>query len=234
MGRPEPGFRRFDGVLFDMDGTLLDTVADIAAAMNSVLVAEGLPELPTPHCCRLLGDGTAGLVTKALAWAGAAPRPMTDLIVRYRQRYACCWHDHSAPYPGIRELLHRLAAARVSLAVLSNKADDFAREMAGALLPDGGFAVVRGELPGVPRKPDPTSALELAGLLGISPARLAFVGDSGVDVLTGRAAGMTPLGVLWGYREREELEAAGAEALFATPAALGDYLLGPAATRSWR
>jgi len=226
MGKPVPGSRRFDGVLFDMDGTLLDTLADIAVAINSVLAAEGLPELSLPLCRRLLGEGTQALVTRALAFTGAAPRPVADLIDRYRSRYSRCWHDHSAPYPEIRELLHRLAAARMSLAVLSNKADDFAREMAEALLPDGDLTVVRGELPGVPRKPDPTAALELARLLEIPPARLAFVGDSGIDVSTGRAAGMTPLGVLWGYRDREELESAGAEALFATPAALGDYLLG--------
>ncbi len=218
--------RRFAGVLFDLDGTLLDTLVDIAAAMNEVLVEDGFPPIPEPVFRRLVGDGMEGLMDKALAEVGAAGRPTGDLLARYRQSYDRRWPEHSAPYPGISELLLRLSRAGLPKAVLSNKADDFVRQMTETLLPGAGLWVVRGRLPGVPRKPDPTAALKLAVLLGQPPGQMAFVGDSGVDIETGLAAGMTPLGVLWGYRDRQELVSAGARELFASPGDLGDYLLG--------
>lgn len=214
-------------VLFDLDGTLLDTIDDIAEASNRVYGRRGLAPFSIAEMKALVGEGAEELVRKAFAARGRpAPRPdeMAAIITEYRGEYEALWRRHSRPYPGIPELLDALAARGVKMAVLSNKAQAFTASMTEALLPGRRFDVVRGALPGVPLKPDPAPALAVAAGLGAAASACAFVGDTSIDMRTARAAGMRAIGALWGFRDAEELLENGAEALAAAPTDVLDRL----------
>ncbi|HUM10149.1 MAG TPA: HAD family hydrolase [Myxococcaceae bacterium] len=197
------------GVIFDLDGTLADSLADIAAAMNRTLQAHGFPLHPVSAYRTFVGEGVRKLVERALPPGVEAVHEA--LVAAYQADYAEHLLDETRLFPGIAEVLDALAAAQVPVAVLSNKPDVPTRRLVDALCDRWEFRAVRGERPGVPRKPDPTSALLLADALAAPPDSVAFVGDTGVDMLTARAASMRPLGVLWGFRPKEVL-ASGAEA----------------------
>ncbi|WP_224362408.1 HAD family hydrolase [Hyalangium versicolor] len=197
--------------IFDLDGTLVDSLADIAASMNHSLVQHGLPTHPVDDYRHYVGEGVMTLVRKA------TPSDREDLhasiLATYRAYYAEHLFDQTRLFPGIPGVLAQLAADEVRLAVLSNKADAFTRQLVEGLLPGVPFAAIYGERQGVPRKPDPTAALALASELGVAPRECAFVGDTSVDMNTSRNAGMYGVGVTWGFRGVEELRAAGARAL---------------------
>ncbi|HVV85528.1 MAG TPA: HAD family hydrolase [Kofleriaceae bacterium] len=205
------------GVIFDLDGTLVDSLEDIGASMNAALARFGLPAFPIDAYKMMVGDGAAVLARRATAGTAVDPAALADV---YAEEYEARDHRSSRPYPGIDALLAALVARGVVLAVLSNKPDAFTRAMVRVRLADIPFRAVYGQRTGVPRKPDPAAALAVAVELGLAPAQLAFVGDTAVDIATGRAAGMLPVGVLWGFRGRDELEAAGARHVIARPAEL--------------
>ncbi|MFO7733705.1 MAG: HAD family hydrolase, partial [Candidatus Aminicenantes bacterium] len=142
---------------------------------------------------------------------------VAGIIRDYRREYAAAWRLHSRPYPGIPELLDALAARGVLTAVLSNKSHPFTEEMVHELLPGHPFDAVRGALPDQPLKPDPAAALAIAAGLGVPPASCLFLGDTNIDMLTAVAAGMVPVGALWGFRAESELRAHGAAAVIASP-----------------
>jgi phosphoglycolate phosphatase len=204
-------------VLFDLDGTLLDTLDDLAGAMNRVLAARGLPGHPVDAYRRFVGDGVAALVERALPASARTPEALASTTAALRDEYARSWAVRTRPYPGIPELLDALVARGLPLAVLSNKPHDAAAAMGTHFLARWPFVEVRGLRDGAPRKPDPAQALELAAALGAEPAACAFVGDSAVDVLTARRAGMRAVGVAWGFRGEDELREAGAEAVLHEP-----------------
>jgi phosphoglycolate phosphatase len=210
----------YAAVLFDLDGTLVDSIADLADAMNYALALQGLPGHELPAYRLMVGEGVETLVRRALPAERSAlvPRVLAD----FRDRYAGHYADKTLPYPGIADLLARLSAAGLKLAVLSNKREDFTQAVVRALLPGARFEQVRGERANVPRKPDPTAALELARDLGVAPSACAFVGDTAVDMDTARSAGMVAVGVLWGFRSKEELLSHGAKVLLAHPLELLD------------
>jgi len=207
-------------VIFDLDGTLLDTIEDIAEASNRVYGRRGLAPFRIEEMKQLVGEGAEELVRKAFAARGV-PVPseaeMADIIRDYRREYETCWRLHSRPYAGVRELLGELARRRIKTAVLSNKAQMFTSVMTSDLIPDHRFDVIRGALPGVPLKPDPAAALAIAVELGLAPAACAFVGDTSIDMTTARAAGMFAAGALWGFRTADELRSSGADVLLAAP-----------------
>lgn len=212
-------------VLFDLDGTLLDTLADIAAAANAALVAEGMPAHPDAAYRRFIGDGVAMLVRRALPEGVEHDDARVDRCVRlFHETYATSWNVSTRPYDGIPALLDALAARGLPLAILSNKPDEFTRLCADAQLGRWAWAAVVGQREGVPRKPDPTSALAIAAGLGLGPADVVYVGDSGVDMRTATAAGMRAVGVSWGFRSVEELREIGASAIIDHPAQLLDLL----------
>lgn len=207
-------------VIFDLDGTLVDSLADIAAAMNHSLSLHGLPTHPVSSYRHYVGEGVRVLVRKATL---VDREDLHDsVLAAYRAYYADHLFDQTQAYPGIPRLLAQLAAEDLRLAVLSNKADVFTRRLVEGLLPGVPFTSICGERSGVPRKPDPTAALGLAAELGVSPEDCAFVGDTPVDMDTARNAGMYGVGVTWGFRSPEELRAHGARALATT----ADELLG--------
>jgi phosphoglycolate phosphatase len=218
-----PRARTFDAVLFDLDGTLVDSLADIAASVNHVLAELGHPVLDLATIRGHVGDGARALVERCLP-AGLAPAAVDAALLRYQARYRSHLVVHTRPFDGIAALLADLRAGGVRLGVVTNKPEGPARALVAQLFDAGTFEVVIGEGPLRPRKPSPEPALFAASALGVAPPRAAFVGDSAVDVETGRAAGMTAIGVAWGLRPAEDLVAAGAEFVAADVLALRERL----------
>ena len=207
----------FDAVIFDLDGTLADTLDDIAAAMNAVLGRRGLP-VHEPAAYRLMiGLGLRNLVHEALPVARRDDETIAACLDEMTAQYRRHLLDHTRLYDGVAELVARLRDEELGLAVLSNKADDLTQRIVAALFAPGTFDVVLGARPELPRKPDPAAALRVAGRLGVAPTRIAYLGDSAVDMRTAVAAGMIAVGVTWGLRDRAELEAGGAQLLLDHP-----------------
>lgn len=211
---------KFDAVIFDLDGTLLDTLADLAGSMNQVLQQLGWPEHPPEAYKYFVGDGMVNLARRALPPAERRDEVVAPAVAALREVYGRRWQRLTRPYPGIPELLQTLGRQGILLGVLTNKPDDLARLMVQAFFPDIRFVAVAGAQPGRALKPDPAGALALARGFGLLPAAVVFVGDSGVDMQTAGGAGMYPVGALWGFRPAEELRAAGARILVQTPADL--------------
>ena len=209
--------------IFDLDGTLADTIADIALTMNAVLSARGYPEHSLDDYRRFVGNGVAALSQRVVPAEDVAVAP--ELVGDFRELYPSRMLDNTLPFPGISEMLDALVEDGVRLAVLSNKPHDMTVAMCHRLFDDRPFEPVWGQMPRWPVKPDPSSALEIARLRGIDAAGCVFVGDSGVDMATGKSAGMTSIGVLWGFRGREELLEQGADGLARTARELGELIL---------
>ena len=207
----------FQAILFDLDGTLLDTLADIAFAANAGLKRLGFPTHPIESYRRFVGDGAGCLARRALP----ADHQDDETVDRCRQviaaEYAKCWADKTKPYPGVPELLADLQARRIPMGVLSNKPHEATITVVEGYFPDHNFQVVRGALPSVPVKPDPAGAIQIAEELDILPGRFVYLGDTDTDMRTAVAAGMFPAGALWGFRNAEELTANGAKVLLKTP-----------------
>jgi phosphoglycolate phosphatase len=206
----------FQAILFDLDGTLLDTLVDIACAANAGLKELGLPTYPVESYRRFVGDGAGCLARRIM------PEDQDDKAVeRCREiiaaKYAKCWADNTKPYPGVPELLAELHERRIPMAVLSNKPHESTRFVVEGYFPDHYFQIVRGSLPSVPIKPNPAGALQIAEELDILPERFVYLGDTDTDMRTAVAAGMFPAGALWGFRTAEELAANGAKVLLKKP-----------------
>lgn len=214
-----------EAVIFDLDGTLADTIGDLAASVNTVLAAHDFPQHPLSAYKAMVGNGFAALLRRALPpWAIEDARSFNELLAEASSIYARESLATTKPYPGIPELLFALQEKRVLCAVLSNKPDEMTRRMVSSLFPGVSFLAVMGDKASRPKKPDPASALAIADSAGIPPSRFAFVGDSGVDMETAKSAGMGPFGASWGYRSIAELEASGAVAILENPSALLSYL----------
>ena len=201
----------YKAVIFDLDGTLIDSLADIATAVNRVLKTEAFPQQPLEAFRTLVGDGVLTLFKRAV------PRESRDneailqrCVAQFKSEYEQCWHEQSHLYDGIAELLDNLNARNLPLGILSNKPHAFTVKCAEHFLAPWPFAMVLGQREGIAHKPHPAGALEIASAFHLEPAQCLYVGDSSVDMQTGVAAGMFPLGVAWGFRTREELEAHGA------------------------
>jgi phosphoglycolate phosphatase len=205
----------FRAVLFDLDGTLADTLNDLANATNWALAQVGCPPHPVDSYRYRVGDGARELCARALP---ADKQELTDQVLRLMgRRYDEHCFDLTKLYPGIPEMVSALAERQFKLAVLSNKPDKFTKRMIAYYFNPSPFAVVRGQLPNVPLKPDPTAAAQIAQELAIAPSRWLYLGDTNTDMRTARGAGMHPVGVLWGFRDRDELLQSGAEHIVAKP-----------------
>jgi phosphoglycolate phosphatase len=207
-----------DGMIFDLDGTLADTIGDLGGSVNAALASRNLPTFRIEDFKMMVGDGFATLMRRALPAELAFDQDSFDAIVaEARSRYESDCLKTTKPFPGIQELLTGLVSRGIVLAVLSNKPQALSLSMVEALFPGLPFVAILGERPGVPRKPDPQAALGIARATGIPPGSWAFVGDSGVDMKTAGGAGMRAWGASWGYRSPEELRAGGAETIFDFP-----------------
>ena len=216
----------FKALCFDLDGTLLDTLADLADAMNRALAATDLPTHPVDAYRTFVGSGLAMLVRRAAPPAEDDPDLTDKLIAGMRAEYAKRWAERTRPYDGIPEMLNGIAARGLPMAILSNKPHDFTQICVAELLPHWSFECVQGVSDDVPPKPDPTGAAKVAAALGTSADEILYVGDSDTDMKTATAAGMFAVGVLWGFREADELSANGARKLIAKPADLLDIIDG--------
>jgi phosphoglycolate phosphatase len=214
----------FKAVIFDMDGTLLDTLQDLADSMNQVLKRFGYPEHPREAYKYFVGQGMDILVRKALPPEHLYESLIPQCIEAMREEYGKNWDRSTRPYPGIPELLDALTQKEIPMAILSNKPHDFTQFVAARLLAKWTFPVILGARPGVPKKPDPAGALEIADILKLSPKEILYLGDTGTDMQTATAAGMFPVGVLWGFRTESELLAEGAKVLIERPQELLKYL----------
>jgi phosphoglycolate phosphatase len=211
-------------VIFDLDGTLADTIEDLANATNRMLSRRGLPTHDLAQYKLMVGDGFRNLVTRALPENLRSDDYIELARAEAAADYALRCLERSAPYPGMKELIAALAAKGIAFAVLSNKPDALTKKVIAGLFPRDRFAFVRGETPGFPRKPDPASALDLCARMGASPDETLYLGDSGVDMKTAKAAGFFALGALWGFRGEKELSEAGADALLHSPLDLLHYV----------
>ena len=204
-------------LIFDLDGTILNTIDDLADAGNWVCRKNGWPEHTTEEFKRMVGHGIPNLVERFAPKNFRSPLLLAAALTEFFDYYRKHDLDKTVPYPGIPELLAQLRAEKMQMAVYSNKADEFSRCMVKRFFPDT-FAVIRGKLPGVPVKPDPTGVRQVLEELGAQSETTLFVGDSAVDMETAHNAGLRACGAIWGFRTREELLEAGADDLVNTPA----------------
>lgn len=214
--------RQFTAVLFDADGTLLDSLQDLADCMNRTLLHFGFPVHDLEKYKYFVGDGMENLVLRALPVSVREDATrVRECFEMMRYEYGLNWKNQTKPYPGIPQLLDELSRRGLKMAILSNKPDDFMQEVVKELLPSWRFETVMGERPPIPRKPDPSSAIMISSMLGISPERFLYLGDTATDMITAKGAGMYGVGALWGFRTEEELLAGGARKIISYP---GDLL----------
>ena len=215
---------RLAGVLFDLDGTLLDTLEDLADSTNRCLARLGLPSHPPEAYRYFVGDGLANLARRALPAERRDAATIEELKALFNQDYAGHWADKTRPYEGIASLLDELASRSRPMAILSNKPHAFTVEMVKHFLGVWRFSAVYGARDSHSRKPDPAAALEISEEMQLPPARVLYAGDTGTDMQTARSAGMFAVGVLWGFRPRTELEQNGAQLLVSRPQELLAWL----------
>ena len=213
-------------VIFDLDGTLLNTIDDLADAGNQVCAAHGWSVHTINEYKHMVGNGIPKLVER-FAPSGTDRDTLNQALAEFSAYYDEHKEDKTAPYPGVAGLLAALKGAGACLAVLSNKAHNLAGPVVEHYFP-GLFEYVQGALPDAPLKPDPTLLHAMMEKLGAKPETTLFVGDSDVDVLTGKNSGLTVCGVLWGFREREELKDAGADWIIDSPEQLAAVVTGTA------
>lgn len=215
----------YRAVIFDLDGTLLNTLDDLAASTNAALRQFGYPERTVEEVRRFVGNGVRLLMVRALPQGEETPR-FEEILAYFRQHYAAHCREATAPYPGIPALLARLRERGVRVAVVSNKFDAAVKDLCHAYF-GGEVEVAVGESPAVAKKPAPDAVLAAMRELGVSPADAVYVGDSEVDVETALRAGLPCISVLWGFRDRAELVAHGATHFAPDTAALAALLLAP-------
>lgn len=205
------------GIIFDLDGTLLDTLADISDSVNAMLAEYNFPGHTMDDYRRFIGNGIRMLVMRALPIEGRASEMVEACVRRAREIYWDNWNRKTQPYAGIIELLDRLEANGLPKAVLSNKPHDFTVRYVDSYFEGYRFHPVMGQSERFPVKPDPASALAIAGQLDLPPASLLFVGDSTVDIQTATAAGMQPVGVAWGFKGARDLKDNGCPTIVSHP-----------------
>jgi phosphoglycolate phosphatase len=215
---------KYSCVIFDCDGTLVDTLEDIAGAMNRSLGLHGFPALPLEQYGGMVGWGIVKLASLALPENARNEETIKAVAADATRLYCEQPLLKSRPYPGMGELAAELKAKKLKTAVLSNKPDPVLRLVIGGLFPPGTFDAVLGERPGQARKPDPALTWELLVGLDRAPGDAIFMGDSEIDMETARNAGCYPLGVSWGFRPRTTLETAGAARIIDKPAEIWDLL----------
>jgi phosphoglycolate phosphatase len=218
-------------VIFDLDGTLVDSLDDLAESMNTVLLGQGFPPQPVDAYRLYVGDGVVNLVRRALPPRAAAEPALVERCSRaMREVYAKRWSEKTRPYPGVPDLLRELGRRGIRMAVLTNKPHETAVAVVDHFLGSRTFQAVQGARDGLPRKPDPAGARELLKVLQTRAEAALFVGDTGTDMDTARAAGIASVGVLWGFRAREELDDHGAGHLIERPEELLERVAGPGAS----
>lgn len=211
-------------IIFDLDGTLLDTLAGLAETCNTVLTNYGFPVHREENYKHFIGDGLRVLMERIVP-EPAKENHIEECCTLFTELYGQSWKRNCCPYEGILDMLSALNVESIDLAVLSNKPHAFTKKFVEEFFPQGIFSLVYGQRDGFPKKPDPTVALEIVEKLGGKPKTTLFVGDTGVDIQTGKAAGMLTAGVSWGFRDRQELSDNKADIIVDSPLELVNYAI---------
>lgn len=213
---------KFKAVIFDLDGTLLDTIDDLSDSVNTILAASSFPIHGNEAYKYFVGDGLRNLIKRALPEGHRDDSTIDSSLAAMRLEYGKRWADKTKPYQGIPQLLNALAENNIKMSILSNKADEFTQLIVKKLLPSWKFEAVFGESPFTPKKPDPSGALKISGLMNVPTGECLYLGDTNVDMRTAVLAGMYPVGALWGFRKADELVEGGARVLIPKPEMLMD------------
>lgn len=207
----------YRAIIFDLDGTLLDTLQDLALSVNTVLEKHGLEGHPVEAYRYFVGDGIDILVQRAFPGHMTGTEQINSLVDAVKYEYSRRWADHTAPYPGVPELLDFLDQEKIPKAIFTNKPHEYAVLTVETLLSDWSFVNVIGISAAMPRKPDPTGALVIAREMGFETKDIVYLGDTDTDMKTAIKGGFFPAGALWGFRTAKELEDGGARFLAKTP-----------------
>lgn len=204
------------GLIFDLDGTLVDSLPGIAASLNRALASLSQPQHALHAIRGFIGNGARVLVSRA-APTGATEPLLAALEQAFKADYDLTWPQGTGVYPGVASMLAELHLRGVALAVLSNKPHAFTTAMVGGVFPAAEFVAVLGQRAGIPHKPDPAGANEIIAKLGLPVQAVTLIGDSTMDIETARRAGLRAVAANWGYHDRDALEAAMPDALIDTP-----------------
>lgn len=204
-------------IIFDLDGTLLNTLEDLADSMNRVLVRMGFPTHPADAYKYFVGDGIEILASRVLPENHQNRHTVKSCVEEMKREYGAHWQDTTCPYNGVNDMLHALSKRNISLNILSNKPDALTQITVSAFFPSYSFDIVAGAKKEIPKKPDPTSALHIVKTLKLSRDQFLYLGDTNTDMATAKNAGIFAIGALWGFRTASELRASGAQALLEQP-----------------
>ena len=207
----------YKAILFDLDGTLLDTLEDLGNAANRVLDKYGFPTHTMADYRYFVGDGVVTLMNRALPEDKRNNDTIQICVKTFREEYGKSWNVKTRPYDGVPEMLDALVTHGLKMAVLSNKPDEFTKLCVTEYLPKWAFDIVLGQRNSLPLKPDPAGALEIAKCLDVPSSNFIYLGDTAIDMKTAVSAGMFPVGALWGFRTGKELLESGARALIKRP-----------------
>lgn len=207
----------FDAILFDLDGTLLDTLKDIAISANHALASKGFEPREEALYRYYVGEGVVKLFENVFATSPQPPEVIASLVQAFEAHYATQFHCHTTPYAGIGKLLTFCQTRGLKMAILSNKPDSFTKMCAFRYLRNWTFGAVYGAREGIPRKPDPKGALDVAEVLHVDPRACLYLGDTMIDMITAHQAHMVPIGALWGFRDATELQEHGARFVAQSP-----------------
>lgn len=210
----------YKGVIFDLDGTLLNTLEDLSDSANKILKQHNLSQHTAEQYKAFIGSGARKLVERMLPEQKREETFIDQLLNEFKTEYGMNCDVKTHPFPGIIKLIHQLHEGGVKMAVLSNKPHDLTIKCCERLLPTDLFDQIMGQKENKPRKPDPTTALELAERVQVPPGEIIFLGDSENDIHTAQAGGFFPVGVSWGMRTRQQLEACGAKTIIEMPSEL--------------
>lgn len=211
-------------VIFDLDGTLIDSIKDIALATNIVLEELGFDKHDLAAYENFVGDGALMLITNALPY-NVNKNIIDEALILFKKYYGDRIHENTKPYEGIYLMLDELTKCNTTLAVLSNKPHEFTVEFIEHFFSKYSFCEVHGQKEDVPKKPNPMGAINISNALNIPENQIFFVGDTATDMKTAKNAGMTSIGVSWGYRSVDELISSGADYIAKTPEHLTQILL---------
>lgn len=209
---------QYKAAIFDLDGTLIDSLEDLAQSANAMLESYGFPTHEIDPYRYFVGNGSRKLIERCLPKEkGANPAFVTEALERYKAIYAEHTQDKTHVYDGIMDMLERLQAMNIPLGICTNKHQSAAEEIVGSMFPAGMFRTVMGDSKGLPRKPDPKKVLMMAADYGVKPEEVAYFGDTSVDMDTAVRGNFLPVGVLWGFRTKDELIEHGAKVLLEKP-----------------
>lgn len=211
---------KYKAVVFDLDGTLLDTLEDLADSLNRVLRDRGLPTHPTEAFRYFVGSGAAVLVSRALPRGEQNDQLAAECLEAFRGEYNRNWKNKTRPYEGVSELLDALSAKQTRMAILTNKPQHFAELCVREFLDAWEFEMIVGQRDGIPMKPDPAGPREIARSLDVPLQEFLYLGDSDIDMRTAVDANMLPVGATWGFRSEKELRESGAVKIIGRPTEL--------------